>query len=337
MEIKNIYEELTEDQYLERKDEVINGLNMEYSKNHTISGLLNNVYDHYSKQDSDKPFYQFINKKIEFETLFGGRDIRKEPVVLYTNSNILYKNELGNCFYRQLINLHPCYDDKEDLSRLRSIWRKFKESTDFPQFIPHFIPSCGFIYADLKRCNEKGYNSESKKVYLDVGQENYDLLFEDILKLYCDLRRRVDDEIDNLRHTVTNQFKVRPGYANDGIVFRFYEDYQYEIFKELLADNKNILQSLRNSNPFLPTELIDGYPMGLLPDNGGSYNSYITDVCESYIVKCFNENNPIDIREFLKFLKEFIILDNNDRSLTDEMQKVFKKTLVNQVEREIGR
>ena len=38
-----------------------------------------------------------------------------------------------------------------------------------------------------------------------------------------------------------------------------------------------------------------------------------------------------------KQLTTTIILDNNDRSLTDEMQKVFKKTAINQVEKEISK
>lgn len=306
MEKSKVYTLYSKEEFLNNCEEVKKGLDLEYSKNKTISDYLDNIYNHMNEQYSDQPYYKFFyNTKIDDSGLIRKRV--KVPGILISNDNCMFQNNPMNSMYMELVNMHPCYDDKESKERLRNIYRKIRSNSDSPDSVFCFGYKNGFIYSGLGNSYKYSYCSESKKIYLDVGQENFDLLFDDILKLYSDVRSRVDKGIWNKYETYLNEFKVRSGYANDGIVFRFFIDSHYEIFKEELSKNENILNALKNSNPFMPIEYIDGHPINVLPDKGGSYNSYIAHTCELYISKCIKEGNPTDIKDFLRFLKDSVI------------------------------
>lgn len=332
MEKKEIYKELSKNEFIERKDEVIAGLNAEYSKNHTISGLLNNVFDHYSKEYSDEAFYQYFKR--EKPTRSWGKEY--DHVVLYSNSNILYREHLMKSIYNQLVNFHPFYDNIDVHDREQEVWERLREEVIDPKYVPLFVTSSNFYYP--RYIMEKNlYNSESKKVYLNIGQENYDLLFYDIFKLYIDYRTEVDKDIENHRETNTNQFKVRTEYGNDGVVFRFRDNNQYEIFKEVLSKNKKILESLRSSNPFLPIEYINGHPFNVLPDKGASYNSYISHSIELYILDCIKKGESANIKDFLKFIKENVISMEkiDEHHYSNGSYEIYNDIVIEQVEKEL--
>lgn len=337
MEKCKVYTLFSKEEILDNCDEVKKGLDLEYSKNQTISGYLDNIYGRMSERYSDEPYYKlFYDEEIDYNG-FNRKKI-KVPMILISNDNYTFQQNPMNSMYMELVNMHPCYDGKEDKDRLHSVYKKIFSSSDSCDYVPAFLFYHGFIYSYLDRSYMYNYCSESKKIYLDVGQENFDLLFDDILKLYSDIRTKVDkDKISNMYSTTLNEFKVRSGYANDGIVFRFFIDSHYEIFKEELSKNENILNLLRSSNPFIPVEYVGGHPICVLSDNGGSYNSYIAHACELYISKCIQEGNPSDIKDFLKFLKDSVISmeEIDPKHYMYGCYDSFKNIAIEQVEKQI--
>ena len=336
MEKSNLTFKLCKDQIVQNQEAIIEGLDLEYSKNHTISGYLNNMREHMSEQYSEDAFYQFYYMpKMHDDLARTGK--KSVPIVSYSNDNWLYRNRTFMSFYISLVNMHPCYDNKDDLMKLNKAFLKICDLYGNSNMLPHFYRHNHFIYSDLMRNPDCHYTSESKKVYLDVGSENFDNLHENILKLYCDVRKRIDKDSINCRYTNANEFKTRLGYANDGIVFRFFTNKDYEIFKEELSKNLEILKALRSSNPFMPVEYIDWHPFNVIPDMGGSFNDFVVQTCGVYISRCIKEEKDVSLKGFLVFMKNNIVsmASTDPLHYKSGIYNTYRKIMIKQAEKNI--
>lgn len=93
--------------------------------------------------------------------------------------------------------------------------------------------------------------------------------------------------------------KFRSVPANDAIVLRLTSKKQLDELTEFVQNNSKIKDNLDLPNPFIPQ--LKG--IGIMPDDGKSYNDFVTSALWNYMLQCKNEEKEITTSDFVCFLQ----------------------------------
>lgn len=136
------------------------------------------------------------------------------------------------------------------------------------------------------------FNGKYCKAYLSIKAEKY---VETLIKL----QKFIGEQYDNHEDEKVGQCKFRNVPANDAIVMRFYEKEHYDEFIKYLDENKDIQAAYDNPNMFLP---LNDHGLSLIPDDGGSYNYFVTIILFDYMTQCRDKNIPISLVNLENFI-----------------------------------
>ena len=196
---------------------------------------------------------------------------------------------------------------KKEFARIKKIsFNWFKPSK-------HLLKNSNFIYMDKRTENIycKAYMSIKPEEYINVLIR----LQEFIDKLYL---KYGDEEL--------GQIKFRNIPANDAIVLRFAKEEHYQYFLTFLDENRDIMEKFDKPNLFMPQ---DDHGLSLVPDNGGSYNHFVTRMFWDYFTLCKNNKKDVFIHEFIDFINNYdSTLDKEIEKNGEEINNVFKKIFI---------
>ena len=303
-----------------------------YKANDTILGTLTNLFELFTTKDEDKTvllitiFYE--DQFIWNTNLVLSRDIvTKEKV---RNLKLEGKNSRG-FVYRHIIKRFPDFKN-ESIVRINN--NVLKNNPDIT--LPYFLIDRGFLFPNIS-CDKNYEFEEGRKIYLDVGAENFNSMFYKIISLYAKLREEIDGHsASSLHNSKISHFKMRLGYSNDAVVFRLTKEEQYMKFIELLCQDKELLNSLNFTNPFVPSEEINGHTIGVIPNDDESYNSYVSYIVYNYLIQCVNKQVVPNLNDFMKYIEsDYGVNPINQSDI--RYQKGYSKILIKQVDKEMTR
>lgn len=214
---------------------------------------------------------------------FGGEEITEK--------------ELLQNFYDSLIQVHPAYDRIDEFN-INHYLHRINNNYDVVEFILYH----GFIfYKTDARLPE--INSGAKKVYISLKPENYAEAALEFMKFFVKFRLRIDGNDLTNPTSKLDQFKMRINFANDGTVIRLCDAEQYEILKEMLANEKELQKYIGTGNPFTPMDIVGNCQIGYIPNDEGSYNKFIARISLYYIRYCIEKDMEPNIKDFLAYVE----------------------------------
>ena len=93
------------------------------------------------------------------------------------------------------------------------------------------------------------------------------------------------------------KFRSVPG--NDAIVLRLTSKKQLDELTEFVQNNNEIKDNLDLPNPFIPQ--LKG--IGIMPDDGKSYNDFVTSALWNYMLQCKNEEQEVTASGLIQFIQ----------------------------------
>ena len=189
------------------------------------------------------------------------------------------------------------------------------KNVPFQWFKPskHMLKNSNFIFMD------KYTDDVYCKAYLSIKPEKY-------ISVLIRLQQFIDGLYLNHGDEELGQIKFRNFPANDAIVLRFAKEEQYQEFLAFLDVNQDIIEAFDKPNLFMPQ---DKHGLSLVPDNGGSYNHYVTRMLWDYFTLCRNNEKDISICEFIDFINNYdSTLDKTIEKNGDEINSIFKKIFI---------
>ncbi|MDO4962869.1 MAG: hypothetical protein Q4E75_02045 [bacterium] len=165
-------------------------------------------------------------------------------------------------------------------------------------------------------------NGDFCKAYLSIKPENY-------INVIIKLQDFINYLYEKYKGEKLSFFKFRFFPANDAITIRFTTKEQYDEFLFFLDSNKEIVDSFDEPNAFMPQ---DDHGLCVIPDEGNSYNDFISKIIYEYIDYCKNNNLDVSLDKFVQFINNYncdndIIINNSER-IEEKFKSIFVGKIV---------
>lgn len=239
-------------------------------------------------------------------------------------------------FYDSLIQVHPAYDRITDFD-INCYLHNLNNNYDLVEFILYH----GFIfYMTETRLHE--INSEAKKVYISLKPDNYAEAALEFMKFFIKFRLRIDGNDPTKRTSKLDQFKIRINFANDGTVIRLCDAEQYEILKEMFANETKLQKYVGKGNPFTPLDTVNNCQIGHIPNDEGSYNKFIARISLYYIRYCIEKDMEPNIKDFLTYVennyrKAKTVYESRQYKGEHDYSEEYGPILIKHIQQTIGR
>lgn len=313
-----------------------------------MNEFLNKCYEYYNK------YYEWYNENlvknhdfIEQNNYYIG-NIKKNPYLEriepikcisgHFYNLIIDRKEFDNkfrsdfpiflSFFNYITNENPLVGfeyHKRDIENSESLKKHYNRR---PRSFNWFTPSKylynfnhDFIFTDddtkKLQITETG---DFCKAYLSIKPENY-------MNVIIKLQDFINYLYGNYKNEKLTFLKFRFFPSNDAITIRFPSKEQYDEFLLFLDNNKDIMESFDKPNMFMPQ---DDHGLCVIPDEGNSYNAFVSKIIYEYLDYCKNNNLEVSLDKFVDFVNSFNC-DNIIANYSEEIEKKFKMIFIGKI------